>query len=300
MHPITVSPHRLGSWRIVIAISGLLVAWACHANVLDWILPKHDVQVITVTDTTPVGALLRRATPTHPVYYIAVNLGYRDLGGIIAGDKIPPKEAMVKTIAKVLAKQGYIPATKANPPSLVLVWMWGTLYVDKFDTGSDLFSDGQQVNRSQMLRFLGAYKLGMISKNPEPFSDTFYLPGLSGHGADADSIYDISGDDLYVAGIAAYDFRSFMQKKKVLLWTTKISCPSLGLTMDETLPAMLTIAGPNIGRETVTPVWVNASDKFKPEVKIGDPRLVEYLDNGKLPIIDAPTTPAKNRAVPRK
>lgn len=275
--------------RLMAALVGAgLLATIARGNILDWLLPKHDVQVITVTDTTPVGALLRPATPEHPVYYIAISLGYRDLGGIIAGDKIPPKEAMVKTITKVLAKQGYIPATKTNPPSLVLLWMWGTLYTDRFQDGSDLFPEGQQVNRTQMLRFLGAYKLGMIPKEPSPLMDDAYLSGLTIRSANSDALYDVAGDDLYVAAIAAYDYRAFVRKKKELLWMTKISCPALGLQMDQTLPTMLAIAGPNIGRETATPVWVNASDKFKPEVKIGDPKLVEYLDNPKLPIVDVP------------
>lgn len=276
-----------------------ILATGARASLLDWIIPKHDVQVITVTDTTPVGALLRPATPEHPVYYMAISLGYRDLGGIIAGDKIPPKEAMVKTITKVLAKQGYIPATKANPPSLVLLWMWGTMYTDRFQDGSDLFPEGQQVNRTQMLRFLGAYKLGIIPKEPSPLMDDMYLSGLTLRSPSADAINDVAGDDLYVAAIAAYDYRALVQKKKELLWVTKISCPALGLQMDQTLPTMLAIAGPNIGRETAAPVWVNASEKFKPEVKIGDPKLVEYLDNPKLPIVDMQqSSTAKSKRAP--
>ncbi len=283
------------------ALAGGALIGTSRANLLDWILPKHDVQVITVTDATPVGALRRPASPEHPIYYIALNAGYRDLGGIIAGDKIPPKEDVIKTITKVLAKQGFIPATKTNPPSVVLLWMWGTLYTDRFYTGSDLFPDGQQINRSQMLRFLGAYKLGLVAKDPQPFSDDMYLPGLMVRGASADAIYDASGDDLYVAAIAAYDYAAFTRKKKELLWTTKISCPALGLQMDQTLPAMLAIAGPNIGRETATPVWANASDRFKPEVKIGDPKLIAYLDNAKLPIIDVPAgPPATSKRAPHR
>lgn len=290
------------SRRALVALLLLpFAASAARANVLDWLLPKHDVQVITVTDTTPTGAVLRRPTPEQPAYYIALSLGYHDLGGIIAGDKIPPKEAMVRTIAKVLAKQGYIPATQAHPPTLVLLWMWGTMYVDRFGTGSDLFPEGPQVNRTQILRFLGAYKVGLISKDPQPMMDDYLMSGLNIRSASADAIYSASGDDLYVAAIAAYDYRAFAQKKKELLWITKISCPSIGLQMDETLPTMLAIAAPNIGRETAQPVWVNASDKYKPDVKIGDPKLVEYLDKAKLPIIDAPANPAgKTKRPPLK
>lgn len=289
MDPI-LSWHGLRPvWRNMAAavLAGSCLVPSSRANFIDWLLPKHDVQVITVTDTTPVGALLRPASPEHPVYYVAVSLGYRDLGGLIAGDKIPPKEVMTKTIAKVLAKQGYIPATTAHPPTLLLVWTWGTLYADRFYDPSDALSDGRQTNRAQMLRFLGAYKLGLISKEPDPFARDNYTAGLMIHTPDADAIYDVAQDDLFMAAIAAYDYRAATQKKKELLWMTKISCPATGLLMDQTLPTMMVIAGPNIGRDTPHPVWVNASDKFKPNVQIGDPKLVEFLDQAKLPIIDA-------------
>jgi hypothetical protein len=257
------------------------------AGILDWLLPKHDVQVITVTDATPRGALLRAASPANPVYYAAINAGYREFGGIIAGEKIPPAETVVKTIAKVLAKQGYLPSTTDHPPTLLLIWTWGTLNTDRFIDPSSDDTEGRQINRQQMLRFLGAYKYGLVSKEPAAFQDDL-MPGLFYRGADAEMIADAATDDLYIAAIAAYDYRLAAQKQKVLLWTTKISCPSRGLMLPEALPAMLAIAGPYIGRETAHPVWINASDKFKPEVSIGDPKVIEYIDNNKLPVVDAP------------
>ncbi len=252
-----------------------------------------------MTDMTSTGALLRPATPQNPVYYIGLNLGYRDLGGIIAGDKLPAKETMVKTITHVLAKQGYIPATTRNPPSIVLLWTWGTLYTERFGS-SDLFPMGQQVNRTQLMRFLGGDKVGLVSKDPQPFSDEMFMPGLFIRSASADAIYDMSSEDLYVAAIAAYDYHALTQKKKVLLWTTRMSCPSRGLQMDQTLPTMLVIAGPNIGRDTVKPVWANATDKFKPDVQIGDPKLVEFLDSSNLPIVDAQRSTEKPKRPPLK
>ena len=83
-----------------------------------------------------------------------------------------------------------------------------------------------------------------------------------------------------------------MCSSDLLLWTTKISCPSRGLGMPETLPVMLALAGPNIGRETPKPVAVKATDKFKPEVRIGDPTVVEYMQSNAIPV--AEVDPAKS------
>jgi hypothetical protein len=273
---------------ILLSIASLswLLPTASAGNLLDFILPKHDVRVVTVTDTTPTGALLRPASPANPVYYVAISAGYRDFGGIIAGEKSPPKEEVTKTIAKVLAQQGYLPATQAHPPTLLILWAWGTMNVDRFYNPSDFTDEGQQINRTQLLRFLGAYKVGVLKKERDPFDPYLIQPGLSVLDADAEDIYDTSTDDLYVAMVGAYDFQAAMRKEKKLLWTTKISCPSRGLWLPEVLPTMLAIAGPYIGRETPKPVWVNATDKFKPDIKIGDPTLVEYLNSGKLPVVD--------------
>lgn len=262
-----------------------------YASILDWLFTKRDIQVVTVTDTTPVGALRRPVSPANPAYYVAVSAGFRDFGGIVAGEKAPPKEAVYRAMGNVLAKQGYLPAGEGRPASLLLLWTWGTMNTDRVYSFNPDDTEGRQVNRRQLLRFMGAYKLGLVAKEPNALMDDALMPGVLLRDADQDLINDLSTEDLYVAAIAAYDYAAATRKEKVLLWTTKISCPSRGLGMPETLPVMLALAGPNIGRETPKPVAVKATDKFKPEVRIGDPTVVEYLQSNTIPV--AEVDPAK-------
>jgi hypothetical protein len=154
-------------------------------------------------------------------------------------------------------------------------------------------TEGRQVNRNQLLRFLGAYKLGMITKERDPFHQDLMLPGAMFRDADRDMIADLATEDLYVAAISAYDYVSALRQEKTLLWMTKISCPSRGLALPQTLPAMLALAGPYIGKETAQPVSLKATEQFKTDVKIGDPTVVEYLDNTPLPVIETTTSSAK-------
>ena len=296
---IRVGRWHVGGWGLIAAVV-LSAVQSGRANILNWLFPKHDVQVIAVTDTTPLGALRRPVSAASPVYYAAVNAGYRDFGGIIAGDKIPPKEAVLKTIARVLAKQGYLPATDEHPPTLLLVWTWGTMNTDRMPSMNPDDTEGRQINRNQLLRFMGGYKVGLITKEPDPFRQDLLLPGAWIRDADSDLIYELASEDLYVAAISAYDYAAALRQEKALLWMTKISCPSRGLAMPETLPAMLALAGPYIGRETAKPVSIKATEQFKTEVKIGDPTVVEYLDNRPLPIIDASPPPAKKSAPAKK
>ena len=102
----------------LISLLVALTGWApvTRADFLDWLF-HHDVEVIVDTDIMPEGAKLPAVSMEHPVYYVGVSMGYRDLGGIIAGDKLPSKGTMYDWIAKALAKQGYLPADDTHPPT---------------------------------------------------------------------------------------------------------------------------------------------------------------------------------------
>jgi hypothetical protein len=255
-------------------------------GVLDWLLPHHDVEVITVTDVTPAGALHPAISPQNPVYYVAVNAGYQDFGGIIAGDKVPAPQDMIRTIVRVLAKQGFLPADDRHPPTELIIFAWGSLYPYRMPTGNpDLPSP--QLNRYAMMRFLGGDKLGLVSKHPDPWLDQMLETGLTIRSSSAEAIANAATDDLYVGVLAGYEFPIANPKRPTMLWRTKISCPSRGLAMADTLPTMLKIAGPYIGRETTKPVWVNASDKFKAHVEIGPATVEEYIESGRLPVFDS-------------
>ena len=248
---------------------------------MDWLF-HHDVEVIVDTDIMPEGAKLPPASMEHPVYYVGVSLGYRDLGGLIAGDKLPSKETMYDWIAKALGKQGYLPADAVHPPTQVVVFTWGSLYVQWFSGNPDM---PVQMNRGQLLRFLGGEKLGLISKYPT-FPEIEFVPELFYLRPAAEKFRTAASDDLYMAVLLGYDFRAAAHKERRLLWRTRIACPSRGLVMADTLPTMLSIAAPLIARETEVPAWIRASDKYKPVVRIGNPVVEEYLDSGPLPIFD--------------
>lgn len=247
------------------------------AGILDILFPSHELEAITVTDMTPAGALRRSASPAQPIYYAAVSGGFHRLGGAKAGEKPVAREFVTQTMVKVLAKQGYLPARPDQMPDIVLVWSWGT-----FNTMELTSSDGSitlQVNRRALMRFMGGDKLGLTSRTDDAFPELSLAPGLIVLGADAQRIYDTASDDLYIATISAYDPHVKDGKHAVLLWNTRISCPARGFWLPEAMPAMLAIAGPNIGRETARPVWVRATEKFKPEVTLGDTKVVEYLQH---------------------
>lgn len=237
---------------------------------------ERELEVITTTDVSPEGALLPEPSPENPAYYVAFDFGLKDLGGIIAGDKIPPNKEINDILRKVLSKRGYLPASNKNDPTRILTWFWGTFYVQRFQ-GGDVSMPSQQINRSGMLRFMGGEKLGLREASsglhiPELES----IAGLSVHGADKERFLEAAKDDLYVIAVACYDYEEFVKSRNLkLLWVTKIATPSRGFVLADTLPTMAIIAGPNLGRETPTPVWVSADEKFKADVILGEAQVIE-------------------------
>ncbi len=272
---------------------------------LEFLLGKQDLQVITNTEVTPAGRLLPPATKDHPQYYIAVSGGYQDFGGVMGGITQPPPKEVYQLLTAELAKRGYLPATEQSPPpTLALFFTWGTLNVDYGFNDPDQASAPN--NRAQILRFLGGGKVGLDDNFLDPL--TTPVTGLSLMSSDSRDLYDISDEDLYVTVVSAYDLESIRQKKRQLLWMTRIASISRGFDLPDALPSMVAIGGAQFGRETAKPVWVRASERYKPDVKIGELQLVEYLNGAKLPVVDGsaakkkaePTAPADQSAAPKK
>lgn len=281
--------------RPAFALFALVLAPALgRAGLWDLIRGHRDLEVITVTDVSSAASFVPPASPAAPQYYIAASLGYRELGGIMAGTEAPPDQAVLHLISAELAKQGYLPGTsRSAPPSLMLVYTWGTLNAD-LSYGGDPGAPPTQHNRAQIMNFLGGRKVGLDDSFFNPL--TAPLPGLTAYNYEANSLLEVARESFYVIVVSAYDIEAALQKKRrPPLWTTRIAAPSLGFSLGDVLPAMLAIGGTQFGRDTPRPVWINASDKFNPSVTLGELQLVEYLRNDPLPVTDASDTEIKKK-----
>lgn len=258
---------------------------AAHAGSLrDFFLGKRDIEVITNTELTPVGRKWPAASKDAPQYYIAISAGFRDFGGAIAGITEPPSQDVIKALSAALAKRGYLPATDQSPaPTLALFFTWGTLNAD--DVGFDASLPTQVRNRQQILRFLGAKSHQVDDTFLHPF--TAPAAGLTVLSADARELYEVSEEDFYVAVVSAYDLASVQRKQRELLWTTRIASFGRGFDFPDVYPTMAAIGGAEFGRETQKPVWIRASEKYQPDIKLGEIQVVEHLQGAQLPVVDA-------------
>jgi hypothetical protein len=264
--------RRFGLCAVVVATCARL-----SAGLGDLVFGSNELQTITVTDLTDAGRQAPAASPQRPQFYAAISGGYHDFGGIMAGEKPVKRAAVNQLMIDVLAKQGYLPAKPGQQADIIVVWTWGTLNTIVEDVVGDTTLPHRYVNEVQLLRFLGASKLGMYDQTSTAFPELTLAPGAFYAGGDRQRLWDTAHDNLYVAVVAAYDTKLDGRGRATLLWNTRISSPARGFWLPDALPAMVAMAAPFIGHETDRPMWVKASDKFKPDVQIGDLRVVEYL-----------------------
>lgn len=261
----------LGGLRAVVFVVALTTtAWEARAQSFFSRFFHHDVEVITVTDMTPRGRLLRQPTPSRPVYYEALVLGYQDYGRSIAGLRPPQKKEMLKLILKILADQSYHPGSSRNTPEVLLVLSWGTL---NYDWGKAML-------------FMGGDKLDILWElEPLSINNTVQAITRFRQSPTAQFVKDASQGPLYVLSIMALDRKAAVEGRTILLWHTKVSCPAIGLDLTPTLRQMARHAAPHIGRETARPVWVTAPPR-EGRVDLGELRVVETIDPDVLPITD--------------
>ena len=98
--------------------------------------PRLDLNVIT--EMTPDGKKLPLPSPASPAYYITYPGGYMQVGQAPpAGEKSPPVADLERVMQKALAKNSYLASGPGHPPSLALIYHWGS--------HSNLNEDGQAV-----------------------------------------------------------------------------------------------------------------------------------------------------------
>jgi len=272
----------LGCGALVLGAPMLAVA-----GISNFLLGTDELQTITVTDVTEAGRQAPAASPQRPLFYAAISGGYHDFGGLIAGEKPVARATVNKLMIDVLAKQGYLPAKADDRADVIVVWTWGTLntILNPLGPGS-ITGSRRYLNEDQILRFLGGEKVGMYRGRNSGFPEQSLGPETFFANGDLRNLMDTASDNLYVAVVSAYGTKLDARGNAVLLWKTRISAPARGFWLPEALPAMVAMAAPFIGHETDRPLWVKATDKFKPEVRLGDLKVVEYLKGTEKTIVE--------------
>jgi hypothetical protein len=109
----------------------------------------------------------------------------------------------------------------------------------------------------------------------------------------------------YFVVASAYDYPAMAQGKRVLLWRTKMTVNSSGISMTESLAPLIVTAGPYFGRDMTDSVTVTRTISREGRVEIGTPIVVEDHPGdapapNSPPASPPPAKPAAGAAAPNR
>jgi hypothetical protein len=225
--------------------------------------PECEINVNV--DLTEAGKKITLPTRANPAYYLPVAGGFKEEGAAVASaDKPPPRLKVLHLLAVALAEQGYlVMGPKTPPPSVLLTFTWGSMNPEIDEMGDSDTPAEAFYNQGQMLALVGGHTLNNLD---------LYM--------EREPVMQGAKEDRFFVIVSAYDFAAAQQRKKVLLWRTKMSTPSARVTFGEVVGPLIKSGAPHFGRETDRPVWVSAPLDHQGKVELGELTVKEYLGAG--------------------
>jgi len=210
---------------------------------------KADRDITVVSDLSLQGRKFPITDKNHPQYYQPLIGGFHFYGDPIPGLKPIPTIAVVKAVARELAKENYLVMSIEHPKADILLDItWGVITPD-----SDTDSVKNQIERFNLV--LGHTITSVMP--PESFNRSQYL--------------DAAFDERYFIVLTAYDADKYTKtKKRVALWQTKMSIPLSGIEFTDIIDRLVASGAPYFGKETAShPALTPITPQGK--VEVGNP-----------------------------
>lgn len=238
-----------------------------------------------MTEMTEEGKKLPPVSQQNPAYFHVHGGGYLERGEPPAGEKTVTKENLEQVLVRSLATAGYLPAQLPDhPPSLFITYSWG------LHTLAQNNPTASQLERATLIageKF--AKKLQQVFMESREFNQSVrYMDASAAATLDPANLFkrsdpkiefvvDQSETDLYYVIASAYDYRAGAEKRRVLLWRTRMTVTSRGVTQEQTLPTIVLSAARYFGKEMTSPA--TAFKRATPEghVEIGTATVVEVV-----------------------
>lgn len=217
--------------------------------------------VTVAADRTKAGEKYRPPTPEKPQYYVLGTVGALELGAVYAGEApMPVRNEVEPLIVTALEKQNFRQAgEKTPPPTLVIIYAWGSINPDEIDMG-DPDAPPVQLNTGQMLRIVATKNDDLT---PGSFDRNYNLPDIT--------------EGRHFLLIGAYDYASFdlgdPKRKRTILWRARLSVPNTSATLAQSIPALLETGADFFGQDG--PSTTLAGKLRKGTVEVGEAKVVE-------------------------
>ncbi len=277
----------------------------------EWVfslLPKSfqknpQLEITVITEMTPAGRQRPAPTAQAPAYFEAFSPGPKHLGES-AGNQVTLKPADIeRLLTRALATNGYLPAKMpAQPPSILIIYTWGSHSLLTEGDAENPVLSGEQIARNLLDRaaLVGGEKfaarlLDLFEKadamsiagraTPPPGGESVFTPAMMEFAnpvnqfkrADPKNefLVDQAASNVYYVVASAYDYRSVTEKRRLLLWRTRMTVAADGVSQEQTLPTLVSSAAPFFGRDMPEAEILTKRALREGNVEIGTPTVVE-------------------------
>ena len=234
--------------------------------------------MVVVAETSAEGAKLTRPTSDQPAYYVAFDEGYREAGDPVANEKPPTAAAVARALRQTLAAEGYRPATSQTPPSLLVIYHWGSLNRDSLAIQSGVKIDPNLKARLALVAG-GKYAHRIEDEFTQlQLARELHTP-LRGNLTNREQeLLELAQDGRYFVIVSAYDYAALSRHETRLLWRTKMSASDPGVALAAALPALIQGGGPYFGRGNEESQFVRIPLGPGDKVETGSPAGPETSD----------------------
>jgi len=216
------------------------------------------------TDDPIVNMIYEKWFTPRPPTYTSLSMGQHEAGNLYSGMKDIPYAALKQQLLNSLAANGYRPADTAHPPSQLLIFTWGFRGVEpalELAGQRDFLRGDDETSANASME--------VIDRPVDPELEYYYLL------------------------VTSLDVNALKHNKRKILWTTKISTVSQGISFQATLPIMIDNASYFFGRETRGTQFLVKRAYKKATVDIGEMSVVDYITGTAKPATSGTTTPTE-------
>lgn len=264
--------------------------------------PRLDLTVIT--EFTAEGKKLPTVDAQHPAHYLAQSGGYRRTIGAPGNELTLPPDTIDAFIRRSLATRGYYPASGTAAATLVMVYSWGVhgrpaqdgvvsgdqLAANLLDraalVGGEKFkqeftalladasaqADSATNSATQRMTVDGAAVPSVLGADQVEFMSP--INRFRESSAKNEFLLEQVGGEVYYVVISCYDYAALAQNRRVLLWRTRMTVSSSGVSQIESLPTLIRVAAPYLGREMTEPATLTPRALQEGRVDLG-PLIIE-------------------------
>ena len=213
------------------------------------------------------------------------------------GEKTLTQDDIERILTRSLATDGYLAAKAPVQPSLLIIYTWGS-----HNRVSDVDDPGVQArNFLERAALVGGDRFAakaadMLEEQADQQQGGF--PAFAAALINPFHVYEMTSlkhafmldqarSEVYYVVASAYDYALVAKKQRRLLWRTRMTVDSSGVSQPQTLPTLIVKAAPFFGKETDEPAILTPHVRDG-RVEIGTPTVVDEKEAAKV----AEPTPA--------